>query len=97
MADKKAKPKPLQVTYKLKHPFEWGSEVIDEITFDRPKGKHLKKFGTTMNLGEVIGIAASCSNFAPPVFDEMDAEDYVAVGEIVGNFLDSGRGTGTNK
>lgn len=92
----KSKIKSRQVTYKLKHPFEWGSETISEIVLNRPKGKHLKKFGQDIKVGEIIGIASSVSGQAPPVFDEMDAEDYLAVVGIVGDFLGSGQGIGAN-
>ena len=94
MSEKKPKTKPSKVVYKLKHPFEWGSETISEIEISRPKGKHLKKFGEGIKIGDMVNVASACSGHAPPVFDEMDGEDYVAIVGIVSNFLDSGQGTG---
>jgi len=82
------------VTYKLLHPVELGSERTTQIILSRPKGKHIKHLKKDLTLGEIMQVAQKVADCSPLVFEEMDGGDYLAVGEIVGDFLDSGQRDG---
>jgi hypothetical protein len=82
------------VNYKLKFPLAWGEDTIEDVTLTRPKGKHVKQMKEGGTLGDVMQIASKISGQPTTVFDEMDAEDYFAVAELIGDFLDRGHKTG---
>lgn len=83
------------VVYELKHPFTMkDGKEYKTLTFNRPKGKHIKKLGGNPKLEDLMGVAAKMSGVTPMVMDEMDAEDYMTISEIVGDFLGSGQETG---
>ena len=90
----KAKSPASEVVLKLRTPVEMGSERITEITFQRPKGKHLKKIGTEVNGETVMTIASKISGHPPMLFDELDVFDWRKVGEVIGDFLDDGQKDG---
>lgn len=97
MTSKKTPAKnPVATKYKLKHPLEWGKETVMEIEFSRPKGKHLKHIGSNPTIDDAMKIAVKVAvgDFTPAFFDELDAEDYLGVSDIVQGFLDGGRGIG---
>jgi len=77
--------------YVLKHPFTWDNSEVKEVKVTRPKGKHIKKLGASAKLEDLMGIAHHISDFTDRFYDEMDAEDYIGVSEVISNFLDSGR------
>ena len=98
---KKVSPKSKSVTVNLEYPFEWptenGKEEVKSITLGRPKGKHLKNIGKDVGMHDMFQIAAKiCEEdfVTPAFFDEMDASDCMTVVEVIGDFLDNGRGTG---
>lgn len=90
------------VKYELKHPIEIKAEksdkVIDTLTvleLRRPKGKHLKAMDKV--LGEnakTLALIAVCAGVPVSSFDELDAEDFVALGEIVEVFFGKRQPTG---
>lgn len=85
-----------EVKLKLEYPIKWGEDTISEIVFQRPKGKHLKSIGTEVTGETVMTIAGKISGHPPSFFDEMDVIDWTRVGEVIGDFLDSGRKTGAS-
>lgn len=89
------------VKIKLKFPIKWsvgpeGEKLIEEIEFRRPKGKHIKKLNKDVDMDTLIKIAAKVAveDLTPAFFDELDGVDYIAVTEVIGDFLDDGRETG---
>lgn len=86
--------KPKEKVYKLQEPVEFGKRTVAEITLKRPKGKHLKDLGKDAKLGDIMSIAPKISGEPQEIFDEMDGADYLAVSEVIGDFLDNGQETG---
>lgn len=93
---RKAAPDRGNKTYVLIYPVEWGSKTITEITFARPKGKHIANMGQKLNLGELVEIAAGCviDDLTPKFFENVDAADYLEIGGLMGDFLDVTRKIG---
>lgn len=83
------------VVYELKHPIEVkakdGDEVVEKITsltLKRPKGKHLKAMDKAQGENaKVLALIAACSGQPPSVTDELDAEDFAGLAEIVESFF----------
>jgi len=94
---KKKAQKPKSITITLSEPIAWGDDKISEIVLCRPKGKHLSGLSTQPTLKDLIGIAQKCSEHPMAVFNDMDADDYMAVCEAVGDFLDSGQEIGKSR
>ena len=75
-------------TIQLKHPIKVEGTEIDSLTIRRPKVRDLKVIDQTK--GEVargIALVATLCDIPEPSVNEMDAEDFQAVSEVVGNFL----------
>lgn len=75
------------VVYKLMEPVSWGTETIDELTFQPPKGKHIKGISREPTLGEILGIASKLTGVSTAIFDEMSSQDILEVSRIVGEAL----------
>lgn len=81
--------------YHLKHPIEVRSaesgEVIENLTalaLKRPKGKQLKAMDKAEGeVGKILALIAACSGQPPKIMDELDAEDFTALGVIVEGFF----------
>ena len=43
---------------------------------------------------DIFQIASSVSGYTPKFFDELDVADALRVSEVIGDFLDTGAGTG---
>lgn len=71
----------------LKHPFEFGDRNISELTFNRLKGKHLRRLGAKPSMDDLMNLASKSCGEAPAVLDEMDAEDVMMTAEVIGDFL----------
>jgi Phage tail assembly chaperone proteins, E, or 41 or 14 len=80
--------------YALKHPFAFGDRQVTELTFDRLKGKHLRKMGATPTMDDLLTLASKSAKEPPALFDEMDAADVVEVSEVIGAFLGGSPPTG---
>ena len=81
-------------TYKLLVPIEFGERTIKELTLERPKGKHLRNLPQNPSMGHLLDLASKISGEAPPVIDELDGADAMAIVEIIGDFLESSPKTG---
>jgi len=81
-------------TYTLKYPVTWDDKEVTDIEVRRPKGKHIKRVGATSDLGSMMNIAASITDYTPKFYDELDAVDYLGVAEVIGGFLDNGQEIG---
>ena len=93
--EQKQKPnKSKSITLKLKYPIEFGEETIAELEIRRPKAKDIELLSASPNMKELLHIGARISNQPKPIIDKLDAVDALALVEVVGDFLDSGRKTG---
>jgi hypothetical protein len=81
--------------YILKHPVEFGSEKIEFVNIGRPKGRHMADLPGEPKLWDFIKIAAKTSGISIQVYQEMDAEDILAIGGIVGKFVVGSLATGS--
>lgn len=83
-------------TLTLNHPFSFGTErgEITELTFQRLKGKHIKKLGSAPTMADLLELASKSAGEPLAMFDEMDAEDVLRVTEVIGDFLGSTPKTG---
>lgn len=85
------------VTLKLLYPFKFGeSRTVEELNFDRLKGKHIKKIGGNPTMQDLLDLASKSCSEPPALFDEMDAEDVVRVTDVIADFLDGSRKTGAS-
>lgn len=85
------------VTVELKEPIEFGSETITEIVVNKPKGKHFRKLPVEPKLmDELWPFACAICNQPAKVLDELGADDFIAVMEVVGNFMPDGLEIGGN-
>lgn len=90
------------IVYDLKHPIEIKSakdghviETISQFTLKRPKGKHLKATDRVQgDAAKTLALIAACAEIPPSVTDELDLEDFTALGEIVEGFSGAPRRTG---
>lgn len=79
----------------LKHPFSFGEgRTVSELTFERLKGKHLRKLGQRPTMNDLLELASKAASEPPALFDEMDAEDVMTVAEVIGDFLGGSLPTG---
>jgi hypothetical protein len=78
----------MSVTYQLKYPVTLDGETFTELTLRRPKFRDIARSQKVK--GELDQIATMLSDLAevsPKVVNELDAEDFTAIGEIIGNFM----------
>lgn len=84
-----------QETYKLKHPIELRNketgavtETITEFTIRRPKGKQLKAMDRADGeVGRTLALMAAVCDQPPSVMDQLDVEDFAALGEVLDGFF----------
>ncbi|MCP4352289.1 MAG: phage tail assembly protein [Desulfobacterales bacterium] len=85
------------VTVKLKHPYTFGGEEIKELTIVRPKAKHLKgivfKKDEGIKVEDLLVLAANLSGYPPSALDDLEIDDFEAVGVAVGNFMENSQKT----
>lgn len=82
--------------HKLSFPVTWDGENVQELEFQRPKGKHLKRMPAEPTMKDLLVLASKvCKQAYPPsFFDELDGVDVVAIAEVMGDFLTTGQATG---
>lgn len=87
----------MSTTIILKHPIKANGQVLEEITLERPRVKHLKVVDgvkgevekTALLIGELAGIP-------PSGVDQLDAEDFAALAEVIGGFFGAAPKTGAS-
>jgi len=82
------------VTVKLQYPVEFDNKIYEEITLQRPKGKHLKKMNKDAGLEDLLVLACKVTGIPNKVFEEMDGADCITIAEQLGDFLESGQKIG---
>lgn len=84
----------METTYKLLFPVMFGSEKIESININRPKGKHLKDLPASPQMWDLIKIASKSSGVSINAFEEMDGQDLLQIGALMGKFWTDGQATG---
>ncbi|WP_422460241.1 MULTISPECIES: phage tail assembly protein [unclassified Endozoicomonas] len=84
------------VAYTLKHPVVVGETHVTELTFQRPKAKHMKgiRLGNEIGMDDILLLAGRIAGQSSLVMDELDIEDVMAVAEVISGFLPAGDVTG---
>ena len=87
-----AKAKAQSVTVVLADPIQFGEELITELTLKRIKFKHLRTIPdlnniTTEQLGNLL---ERISGQPRAVIDEIDMEDFDAIGKQIAKILPAG-------
>ncbi len=77
---------------KLSHPIEVGNRTIAEVTIRHPKVRDLRAMEKmrepgSSELDQGIAIAAALCDLPLEAMDEMDATDFAAISEVLGDFL----------
>lgn len=79
----------------LSTPVTWGSEVIFELTVQKPKAKHVRNLPAEPKTGDLLDLAAALCGQTPRMIDELSIEDMTTLMEVVGSFLSGGRKIGS--
>jgi len=80
---------------KLKHPVKLGEETIDTITLKRPTVKHLKSMDAAAgDIGKTASLIAELGGLPQKVVDDIDAEDFGVIADVLGGFFGKPQGTG---
>ena len=82
------------VEFALSVPVQFGSESVDRITLQPPKGKHIRDMPLEPGIGYMMTIASRISGRPPSFFDEMAAEDVTELSAVVSGFLTRSRPIG---
>lgn len=83
------------VVYELKHPIVIRAKESDEVLetlktlkLARPKGKHLKKMDSAEGeVGKTLALIAALASVPPSHLNDLDGEDFAALGEIIQRFF----------
>lgn len=88
----------LPYTHKLNHPVKHGEETITELVFKRrPVGKDSRGIQITKldDGNTLVPLVARLTNNPPSLIDNLDLEDLLTVGGLLGDFFQIGRTTGS--
>lgn len=79
--------------FQLAWPFEYKGALVKELTIRRPKGADMRflPMGNDLSIDRMFPFFGLLAGVDEAVFDEMDAADLSAFGEIVNDFLSSTR------
>ena len=77
---------------KLKHPITADGREVAELTLRRPKVRDLERMDKVAGeMAKVVALVADLAELAPDQVRELDAEDFSAVAEALGDFLEGVR------
>jgi len=84
------------VTLKLQTPIQFGSEVIEELTFRPPTAKDYRLLPARDGypFATLLALAGKLTGKPDAVIDKLAGADLDAVLEIAGSFMKGGRPTG---
>jgi hypothetical protein len=73
---------------KLSEPLIFGSEVIESLTLQKPKAKHIKNVEfKNAKLADILQVASKLSGVSVSYLDELSIEDAKRVADAVGELL----------
>ena len=80
---------------KLKHPIIADGREVIELALRRPRVRDLERMDkVTGEMAKVVAMVADLAELSPDQVRDLDAEDFSAVAEALGDFLgDAGRAT----
>lgn len=85
-------------TYQLLHPIEVRSKEgdvvqrIEQLELKKPKGRHLKAMDRADGeVAKMLALIASCAGVPPSAMDDLDGEDFAALGEVIEKDFFGGR------
>lgn len=79
----------------LFEPIQYGSEKIEEMQIRKPKAKDLRPMPLEVQTKDLLDLGGRLAGHPPSVIDELCIEDTFDLLEIVGNFYERGRRTGS--
>jgi len=76
-------------TITLKHPISVNDEPVTTLSFpERIKLKHMKAMDVaTGEIGKMAALIGSMAELPMSAVDQIDAEDFAQIGEVLGGFL----------
>ncbi len=81
-------------TLELKHPIQWGSEIITELRFRKMRFTDLKAIDGKNEMIALGILISRLTNTTPPIVDEMDVEDVLEAGKVIMGFMPQSRKVG---
>ncbi len=77
------------VTVKLSKPIQFGTQVIEEMTFQPITGRHMRRVKTParQELALVMELACLTSGQTQEIMDMVQGPDLVEIMAVVGNFF----------
>jgi hypothetical protein len=72
---------------KLEEPIKFGSEVISELNFRKPKAKDLRSLSMSAKADDLLKLAGKLCGQPDSVIDEMCIDDTKKVLDLVSDFL----------
>ncbi len=77
-----------RTTYTLKYPVSLGGTEYTELSLRRPRTRDLIKARKSKDeLEQMAGLITDLAEIEPKLVQELDAEDFAGLGEVIGNFL----------
>lgn len=83
------------VTVKLRHPIQFGKELIEELTFRPVTGKDLRRLPQGGEMDVTLALAGRLSGQPDPVIDKLTGDDLRDVLRTVNDFFSGGPPTGS--
>lgn len=75
-------------TIRLVEPVKHGQEMLEQITFKKPKAKHLKDLNLqNIKFDDFLKLGGAISGNPPSVMGELGMEDAFAMVEVISDFL----------
>jgi hypothetical protein len=77
-----------RITYTLKFPVTVAGQVTEALSLRRPKARDLIRANKIKDdLEKIATMIGDLAEVTPAMVQELDAADFAAVGELVGNFM----------
>lgn len=86
-----------RIEYALKTPVKLGELTVNSLSFRKPKGKDFRHLPTVQTMEPIFKLASVLSGQPSILFDELEAEDFAGIMEIVSNFMPGGGATGNGQ
>ena len=72
----------------LKHPITVDGREVAQFTLRRPKVRDLERMDKVSGeIAKAVTLVADLAELSPDQVRELDAEDFTAVAEVLGDFL----------
>lgn len=87
----------MSIKYKLKEPFQFGDEHVEELDLNEPKTKHLKELPlqtSSWKFSDMITLVSNVSAQPVPKIQELSINDLTGIMEELSPFLGDSQETG---